>query len=179
MKKVFVPVFAFMTAVLIVASAIGAPALASGDDWAYPENVHAFMFRLGIACGAVGIEMSSDPVVLMDEGNGYLFMSVGELGLGALFDPTTQQLMSLMFPMNSDYYDEQLVVLAALCEEAAVTTSSIMTKELFLQLGEIVYTQAVTALVEANRDVSIGDFSFSVKLQENGSGMLNMIIYAN
>lgn len=163
---------------LLVVSASGTLA-SEGDNWAYPDNILSFMFRLGIACEAVGIEISGDPAVVMGDGAGYVFMSVGELGLAAMFDPGTQQLTGLMFPLTSDYYDEQRVVLAALCEEVAVTTSGVMTKELFLKLGEIVLTQAVAGMLEANTDFTIGAYSFGVMLQENGSGELNMIIRAN
>lgn len=176
MKKTIIS--AVLAMALLIGSASGTLA-SEQENWAYPDSILSFMFRLGIACEAAGIEMSSDPYVLMEEGEGYVFMSVGELSLVAMFDPSTQQLTALMFPMTDDYYDEQLITLAALCEEVSVTTSGKMTKELFMQLGEIVYTQALAGMMEANSYFSIGAYSFGVALQENDSGQLNMIIRAN
>lgn len=123
MKKTIIP--ALLAMALLAVSAGGALA-AEQDSWAYPSSILSFMFRLGIVCEAVEIEISGDPAVVMEEGAGYVFMSVGELGLATMFDPTTQQLTGLMFPLASDCYDEQRVILAALCEETAVTTSGMM-----------------------------------------------------
>lgn len=176
MKKTVIS--AVLAMALLVVSASGALA-SEEDNWVYPSNILSFMFRLGITCEAAGIEISGDPVVLTEEGTGYVFMFVGELAVVAMFDPSTQQLTGLMFPLTNDCYDEQLITLAALCEEAAVTTSSMMTKERLLQLGETVYKQALAGMMEANTDITIGAYTFGVALQENDSGQLNMIIRAN
>lgn len=176
MKKTIIP--AVLAMMLLVISASGAFA-SEQDSWAYPSSIVSFMFRLGIACEAAGIEISSDPAVVMEKDTGYVFVSVGELSLVAMFDPSTQQLTGLAFPLASDCYDEQRIILAALCEEVSVTTSGMMTKELFLQLGEIVLTQAVAGMLEANTGFAIGAYTFTVALQENGSGQLNMVIRAN
>ena len=178
MKKALISVVLAMA--LLAATVTGALASASGeDDWAYPENVHAFMFRLGIACKAAEIEIPYDPITWVDGDSGYLVLMVGDLALVAMYDLETQQLMSLMFPLSNGSDDARYLVLAALCEEAPVTIGSTLTKDLFLQLGEIVFTQALAGIMEGMRDFDIGAYSFGVQLVGDDDDHLNMIIRAN
>jgi len=178
MKKALISVALAMA--LLVAAVTGAPAFASEEyDWAYPENIHAFMFRLGIACKAAEIEIPYDPIVWVDGDSGYLVLTVGDLALAAMYDLKTQQLMSLLFPLGSGSDDARYLILAALFEKAAVTIGSAMTKDIFLRLGETVYTHALAGIMEGMMDFDIGAYSFGVQLTGDDDDHLNMIIRAN
>ena len=119
----------FMVIVLVVASTIGTHAFAE-DSWAYPENVLAFLFRLGIVCREGGAMISEDPFAEVDGDDGYFVIYIDELQVLARYDIHTLKISRIMFPMDNENYDAQRLTLAAFCEEAAVTSRAAITKDL-------------------------------------------------
>ena len=160
MKKTLTAVT--LAVVLLIVSMTGSLA-SQEDEWVYPEDVLAYMFRLGIACEATGISIPYDPYTLTDNDVGYFSVNVGSTELVGMYDLKTMRIEALTFPAAAPSADtkESAVILAAFCEEVSVTTGSKMTGDLFLKLGEIVLTQVVGVMADTGRPFPLGAYTFS------------------